>query len=715
MKTRHSKIFLALKFALLMPAGLVLLASNSANAATAYTAAADDSWSTSTTWSPVGGPPTTADSATIGDGTLGNAHIVDAAGGDVAHTVLVTNNSVLTVSGGSAALGTLTISGSGSNGVTIAQGGELDISFAGTAGALQGTLSVANGTVSNSGYINMGNTGAGLAVYKPTLIADTLDNTATGTITLGGTTTTRQATINVNNFALENSSASAVYIKNATDNINVARDYKNVNFGSGNTFSTTAPTNVAGSGAVVFTKTGATQDQAITVTGSAQTKTDTTANLTGNIHTSTSFVANGVATDTSISKTVTYTIDNTSTTNQVIRGAVQTTGAGIGVADTHLSGSGVTPAGAGSAEAVTGYAQGGGIAQGASSAALSVKYTADGSTAAGAVSLTGTNAVNVVNNFTEQQKLTVGASGLNAYDLATPTSVSSPIVVAAQHVSGTNAADVSVTNNANGSFGEDLKATLGSSTSDAQIKANGVGGLGAIIHAGETSNTITAVPRTSLQVGVDTTLAGLRTGTVGLTQSSEGSTTGHVTSGLGTTALNPQNSIGVQGAVWAFADPSLKVGATSVTTINLGQFLVGYTPGTDTTFNVGNLGGTNNGGDTAYTDTLHGGATPFDSSALAGFFSFVGSAANFNLLDNQWTSNLQANILSGLALGHYDKILTLSWNDVNDALSFNDPRTYNIHFVADVVSGVDEPGVMWLFGSAGLAWFATNKKKAVKA
>ncbi|HEY8902136.1 MAG TPA: hypothetical protein VIM48_00425, partial [Chthoniobacterales bacterium] len=200
--------------------------------------------------------------------------------------------------------GTMTKSGAGVYQVNVV------INNSGTIHVAQGTLSATAGITNSQGSVT---TDAGTAL-------DLSQNVHTSTI---GTLT--------HNGAMLSMGANDLYI---------ATDYQNANFGSGNAFNGRA--NVVGTGKIL----GA-ADTALSYEGAA---------ASGSVNFGTVHVGD-VITDT-------YSIQNTGTTGASVRGAFQTTVGGASITDSRLSGTGITAADFGQ------------LVPGASSADRSITFTA---------------------------------------------------------------------------------------------------------------------------------------------------------------------------------------------------------------------------------------------------------------------------------------------------------------------------------------------------
>ncbi len=287
-----------------------------------------------------------------------------------------------------------------------------------------------------------------------------------------------------------------------TSNVTVAQDYTNGNFGVGNTFNARA--GVTGAGQILA---AGDIGQALTgeVTGAGPNYTMTF----GNVHVGDSVTRN-------------YQVANTGTTGPSLRGALQTTANGGNITDARLGGSGVTAANFGP------------LAAGANTGNLGVTFNA---TSAGALS---GQVLKVANNFDNVADSLLSIVSSAAYRLANPTAhTPEPIAFGNLHVGDVANQVLSLTNNVpNDGFSEALNASIGNTTGAATSN----GGSFNLLGAGATNNS-------SLSVGLNTAVAGARSGTAQITLASDG--TG--SSGLGITALAAQ-TVNVSGNVFRFAD-----------------------------------------------------------------------------------------------------------------------------------------------------------------
>ena len=173
--------------------------------------------------------------------------------------------------------------------------------------------------------------------------------------------------------------------------------------------------------------------------------------------------------------------------------------------------------------------------------------------------------VNILNNFenTRSQLLTItSAAGAAAYNAAAGNAIPSPVVLANQRVGGSGSQVLTVANTAAaGLFSEDLNASFGSSTGN----ATSIGSIGGRL-AG-TNNTGTG----SMVVGVDTSVAGARSGTVTLSYQTAGAV-GGVSNGLGVADVGSQ-VINVSGNVYQFAAGQIVTAPLNFGTVQVGQLV----------------------------------------------------------------------------------------------------------------------------------------------
>jgi hypothetical protein len=315
-----------------------------------------------------------------------------------------------------------------------------------------------------------------------------------------------------------------------TGNLTISSDYTNVGAGTGNSFNRRA--GVTGTGQIV-----AGGDVAQVISGAA---------VTGGATTNATLTIGSVRVG---ANTFDYNIGNAGTTGPTLRGAVQTNVNGGNLTDARLSGTGIT---------ASNYSAGG---PGGPGSTQSVTFTAG---SAGALApLTG-QVLNLRSNFDNiaDQKLNIVlAGGAAAYNAAVGSTTPAPsVTVANQHVGGSTLASLTVANTATaGAFSEDLNARFGSNTGAASNNGASINGLLA-----GTNNS------SAMKVGVDTTSAGTKTGTVTLNYETAGAVNG-VSNGLGVAAANAPQVLNVSGNVYRLAQPN------TIDSINFGNVLFGST------------------------------------------------------------------------------------------------------------------------------------------
>ncbi len=376
---------------------------------------------------------------------------------------------------------------------------------------------------------------SGLAVNQGiTGPTGTIEIATNGILTLGGATESSAGTL-IHNGAAANS------LNLGNNNITVYTDYINANLGTGNSFNARA--NIAVSSGQILAAGTPAQAQvlsSVNLLGGSSLTNGNTATPTptiGNVHVG--------------STKLTYQIANNNVGGPAIRGAIQTTVGGANITDGQLSGSGVTAGNFGP------------IAAG-SNATFGVTFNA---ASAGPLTLASGQVVRIANNFdnvTDQNMSIVLGSGAAAYNLAAGNATPSPVPINNQRVGGSLTQALTVSNTVpSGSFTEVLNASFGANTAAAINNGGSItGGLGTGgVAAGGPDNS------TAMSVGVDTTTAGAKSGTVRLNYVSNG--TG--TSGLGNTNVGSQ-IITVSGNVYQVAQPSVPTSA------DLGNVHVGTNP-----------------------------------------------------------------------------------------------------------------------------------------
>ncbi|TXI77148.1 MAG: S-layer family protein, partial [Dokdonella sp.] len=377
-----------------------------------------------------------------------------------------------------------------------------------------GTISInPNGAITNDGLLRAQN--GTLAVQRNVSGSGTLQVDAAGLMTLanGGNTQGR--------LLMGNAGAS---LNLGSGNLVINTDYTNGAAGSGNTFNRRI--GVSGTGQIV-----AGGDVAQVITGAGVSGGNTTnATLTiGSVRVG--------------STTFDYQIGNAGTTGPTLRGAIQTAANGGNITDARLGGSGVT---------ASNYNAG---APGGNSGNLAVTFTA---ASAGALAPLAGQVVNLRSNFENiaDQKLNIVlGAGAAAYNAAVG-SAGSPVTVVNQHVGGSQTAALTVSNIApGGAFTEGLNASFGVNGG----AATNNGGSISLLAGGASNNS-------AMRVGVDTSTAGAKSGTVTLNYQTDG--TG--TSGLAAASAGSQ-TVNVSGNVYRFAQPN------TIGPINFGNVLAGST------------------------------------------------------------------------------------------------------------------------------------------
>ena len=314
-----------------------------------------------------------------------------------------------------------------------------------------------------------------------------------------------------------------------TGNLTLNTDYTNVGAGSGNSFNRRA--GVTGTGQIVA---GGNAAQVITGAGVTGGSTTNATLTVGNMRVG--------------ANTFNVQIGNAGTTGPTLRGAIQTSVNGGNITDSRLSGAAVT---AGN------YNAG---APGGNSGNLGVTFTA---ASAGALApLTG-QAVNLRSNFeniADQRLNIVLGAGAAAYNAAVGATTPTPVQVANQRVGGSNSAALTVSNTAAaGAFSEDLRASFGSNTGAA---INNSGSINALLAGGNNGS--------AMSVGVDTSTAGVRAGSVTVNYQTTGTVNG-ASNGLGLAGANPAQVINVSGNVYQAAAGAIQTAALNFGTVQVGQ------------------------------------------------------------------------------------------------------------------------------------------------
>jgi Hint domain len=287
------------------------------------------------------------------------------------------------------------------------------------------------------------------------------------------------------------------------EDITVADDYNNANFGVGNSFDKHA--NVTGTGSILAAGT-----VAQILTGNVTSGTSAAPLMAfGNIH-----VGDTVA--------LNYGIANTGSGGPVLRGAIQTSAGGASLTDTRLTGTGVTASDFGP------------LAQGATTSAYGVTFT--GSSAGSLVA----QSVHVANNFDNVAEQTLTITGA-AYRYADPSAVApNPVVFGNRHLNDVVSQGLTLTNtDPNDGFSEALDASIGGATGDISAAGTFTGLTASLTNAG------------SLAVTLNTGTVGIKSGQAVISLISDGNNI----DGLGTTAIGTQ-TVTVTGTVYRLAAAS---------------------------------------------------------------------------------------------------------------------------------------------------------------
>ena len=312
-------------------------------------------------------------------------------------------------------------------------------------------------------------------------------------------------------------------------NFTIGGDYTNVGAGAGNSFNRRA--GVTGTGQIVA---GGNAAQAITGAAVSNGNTNNATLTIGNVRVG--------------ANTFNYQVANTGATGPTLRGAIQTNVNGGNLNDARLSGSGVT---------ASNYSAG---APGGNSGNLGVTFTA---AAAGNLAPLAGQVLNLRSNFENiaDQKLNIVlAGGAAAYNAAVGNATPAPVTLANQRVNGTTTAALTIGNQAvAGAFSEDLIASFGANTGHAQNNGGGVSGL----LAGGSNGA-------AMRVGVDTSSAGAKLGTVTINYQTAGAVNG-VSNGLGVAGANAAQQISVSGNVYQAAAGQLVSAPLNFGTVQVGQ------------------------------------------------------------------------------------------------------------------------------------------------
>jgi hypothetical protein len=262
------------------------------------------------------------------------------------------------------------------------------------------------------------------------------------------------------------------------------------------------------------------------------------------------------------STTYNYQIANKGTTGPLLRGALQTNVNGANLTDARLSGAGVT---------ASNYTTGG---PGSNTGDLGVTFTA---AAAGALAPLSGQVLNLRSNFDNiaDQKLNIVlAGGAAAYNAAVGSTTPAPTVtVANQHVGALQARVADRRQHRDrGRVQRRPERPLRHQHRAASNNGASINGL----LAGANNSS-------AMKVGVDTTSAGAKSGTVTLNYETAGAVNG-VSNGLGVAAANAPQVLNVTGDVYRLAQPN------TIESINFGNVLFGSTQ--TRTLTVSNLAAT---------------------------------------------------------------------------------------------------------------------------
>ncbi|MDQ6625711.1 MAG: choice-of-anchor D domain-containing protein, partial [Verrucomicrobiota bacterium] len=465
--------------------------------------------------------------------------------------------------------------------------------------------------------------------------------------TSGTVTIAPGATLNVSAGAFASSAATLNQNGNlslGSNNFNVAVDYTNANFGTGNSFNPRA--NVTGTGGI-----NATGNVNQSITGNVTGGTTTAPTIAfGNFH-----VGDG-------SVTKNYVINNTGSSGPSLRGAIQTSVNGGNITDARLSGTGVT---------ATNW---GALIAGASTGNFAVTFNPS---SAGALS---GQLVHVVNNFDNVQEQNIALTG-GVYRLASASTHSpEPVTFGVVHIGDSPSQSLSVTNTApNDAFSEKLDGSIGSTTGG--VTASGSFSL---LAPGSTS--------TSLAVGISTASAGTKDGTATIALVSNG--TG--TSGLANTNLTSQ-TVNVTGQVNYFADPVIvfKSGQATLTMQSPTMFTLVFDPVAQNSGTyLATFGLENFLHDATFQDLLGG---TFDLTSLGNFA--VTNTNPFSGVASGSSHDSDATFNSAMAPGTYNGQLRVSPTSTNASSSTN-LNAITLNLKATIVP---EPSTWALvFAGAGL-------------
>ncbi|MDH3461003.1 MAG: choice-of-anchor D domain-containing protein, partial [Burkholderiaceae bacterium] len=225
---------------------------------------------------------------------------------------------------------------------------------------------------------------------------------------------------------------------------------------------------------------------------------------------------------------------------------------------------------------------------GAKSGSVTLDYQSDG---------TGTNGNSGLAAIAAGSQV-INVSG-NVYNAAVGSTSPSPVVIASQRVGGSASQALTVSNAAAaGLFSEALNASFGANTGDA---TNNAGSLTDLI-AGGSDNA-------AMSVGIDTTTAGAKSGSVTLDYQSDGTGT-NGNSGLAAIAAGAQ-VVNVSGNVYAPAAAQLNTTAVNFGIVHVGDVVANRNVSVSSAAPVSSL-------NDVLTGSISGAASPFSSSGTLG-------------------------------------------------------------------------------------------------
>jgi hypothetical protein len=299
---------------------------------------------------------------------------------------------------------------------------------------------------------------------------------------------------------------------------------------------------------------------------------------------------------------------------------------------------------------------------------------------------------------------TAGIAGIvgAVYGYAQPDIVN-PANVGSVHINDVATTTLAVTNtnkSADPLFQESLDASFGTTTGSVNSTAGSI----SLLPAGQTNNS-------SMVVGIDTSTAGAKTGTVKVNLVSDG----QGTSGLGNTPL-PSQTITVNGNVYDYANAGYaSASGASLSTVSASNYKLdfGDIPLDHLTHSASLNVLNNNGG--ALSDSLR--ATSSSISAGSGFVltGIQPGFTPFTLSGVEVQAITAAFVADTLGLQHEQ--VALSWNGVNPLIGsgyVGQTSVLLLDIYANVVAGdngrVPEPGTFWLLGIAAVGWKLGRKR-----